>query len=86
MQSECAGYLKVGIAVDLDQRLAEITKHKLLPVRVVFRRKVFPTYVRRIEMTMHYVLRDKHHRGEWSNYTIDDVREAYTSSFGKRKA
>jgi hypothetical protein len=62
---ECEGFIKVGIAVDMKRRLADMTCHNPFPVRVISAQPIRADGAGHAERLAHEMLAELHHRGEW---------------------
>ncbi len=70
----CEGYCKVGVAVDIEARLATLRCGNPFDVTCYAARKVNKHYAKEIESKVHAKLAESHHRNEWFKCDPDIAR------------
>lgn len=70
----CEGYTKIGMALNVDTRLADLSIGNPFPLRAPFRHVVWRNNMSRAESLCHRALTDFHHQGEWFKADLSIVR------------
>lgn len=71
---ECVPFIKIGVARDVNKRLATIRLHNPFPCVVIFKRKTVAPY--HFEKKMHELLKGRSVGREWFQTTLDEIQEA----------
>lgn len=77
---ECQGYYKIGVATDIESRLAQLSTGNPFPLKVSVLYKF--DNAEPVERALHQCYKESRQRGEWFKLSYDDLKNIHTVCMG----
>lgn len=80
---KCGPYYKIGMTRKMMDRMKAIALHNPFKLKAILYRTIVGRNVRFVEKTMHELLVHHHHRGEWFETNIPEIKKALKEAMNR---